>query len=301
MLALVCTAALAAQASAADPPRLLRWAGDPEGGAPFVEADPRNPNRMVGFDVEIADLIARALGREAKFVLIAFTSLDQSINRGDAEIALSGIEDTPARRAALSPTIPYYEFREVLAVRDADAARVRGLTDLRGRRVATLGGTIAYDILVRAARDIGLQPLSYDDDVHPYEDLVLGRVDAVLLDNVLAERRRRALDGFTVLPDAVAIGHYIGLLSAANAPLRDSINEVLRTAMREGALERIFRRWGVWNDDQRRLYERLVRGEVVDAILSGSSAGPDQRTAKDRKSTRLNSSHIQKSRMPSSA
>ena len=36
-----------------------------------------------------------------------------------------------------------------------------------------------------------IEAVSYDDDVHPYSDLVLGRLDAVLLDNVLAERRRR--------------------------------------------------------------------------------------------------------------
>ena len=102
----------------------LRWAGDPEGGAPFVEADPSRPERVVGFDVEVAELLARGLGRTPRFVLISFSSIDQSVARGDAEIGLSGIEDTPARRAAMAPTIPYYEFREVLSVRDADAPRL---------------------------------------------------------------------------------------------------------------------------------------------------------------------------------
>ena len=103
------------------------WAGDPEGGAPFVEADPAQPDKLVGFDVEIADLIARALGRKAVFVNVTFTSIDQSIERGDAQIGLSGIEDTPARRAAMAPTVPYYQFREVLSVRDADACALSHL------------------------------------------------------------------------------------------------------------------------------------------------------------------------------
>src|SRR5262249_14684037 len=144
-----------------------------------------------------------------------------------------------------------------------DAGRIRHLADLGGRRIGTLGGTIAYDILLRAQAQTGLQPLSYDDDVHPYEDLVLGRIDAVLLDNVLAERRGRTIRGFTVVPEAVAIGHYVGVLSAANAPLRDAVDEVLRRGMHDGTLERIFRKWSVWNDDQRVLYERLLRGEAV--------------------------------------
>jgi len=243
------------------------WAGDPEGGAPFVEADPAQPDKVVGFDVEIANLIARGLGRKAVFLNITFTSIDQSVERGDAEIGLSGIEDTAARRATMAPTVPYYQFHEVLSVRDADASRFRTLDDLRGRRVGTLGGTIAYEILLRAERELGIQAISYDDDVHPYSDLVVGRLDAVLLDNVLAERRRRAFPGFTIQPQIVAVGHYVGVLAAQNGPLRDAINEILRTAMQDGSLESIFRKWGVWNDDQRALYARVIAGEAVPPVI----------------------------------
>ncbi|HVP71585.1 MAG TPA: ABC transporter permease subunit [Gemmatimonadaceae bacterium] len=103
-LAASLAAAFALAAPGADAQQLpaLRWAGDSEGGAPYVEADPRNPGRVVGLDVEIAELIAKELDRSAEFAQIAFTSLDQSAARGDFDIALDGIEDTPARRASLA-------------------------------------------------------------------------------------------------------------------------------------------------------------------------------------------------------
>ena len=271
----VSPALLSSASSAA--PAILRWAGDPEGGAPFVEADPSHPDRLVGFDVEIAELFARALGRTTEFVNIRFESIDQSIVRGDADLGMSGIEDTPARRAALAVSVPYYEFREVLSVRDADATRLRSLADLRGRRVATLGGTIAYEILLRAQQEHGLQPLSYDDDVHPFTDLTLGRVDAVLLDNVLAERRHRTLGGFTIQPQSIAVGHYVAVFAPQSAPMRDAFNETLRAAMRDGTLERVFRKWSVWNDDQPALYARVLAGEPVPPVIgfdtSSSAAG----------------------------
>jgi polar amino acid transport system substrate-binding protein len=103
--------------------------------------------------------------------------------------------------------------------------------------------------------------------VHPYSDLAIGRLDAVLLDNVLAERRRRTIGGFVVQPQSVAIGHYVGVLAPANAPLRDAINETLRGAMRDGTLERIFRKWSVWNDDQPRLYAQLLDGKPVAPVI----------------------------------
>jgi polar amino acid transport system substrate-binding protein len=245
----------------------FRWAADPEGGAPFVEADPARPDILVGFDVEIAGLIAQGLNRSATFLNIGFTSIDQSIERGDAEIGLGGIEDTSSRRATMAPTVPYYRFREVLSVRDTDASRFRTLADLRGRRIGTLGGTIAYEILLRAERDFGIKAVSYDDDVHPYTDLVIGRVDAVLLDNVLAERRRRTISGFTIQPESVATGHYIGVLAARNAALRESVNEILRGAMRDGTLERILRKWRVWNEDQPALFADVLAGNPVAPVV----------------------------------
>ena len=177
--------------AAADPPPELVWAGDPEGGAPFVEADPSHPDRVVGFEVEIADLLARGLGRTARFLNITFTTLHQSIARGDADLGLNGIEDTPARRATLATTIPYYRFREVLSVRPADAQRFRTLADLRGRRV---GDARRHDRLRNPARapnaSTGCSRSRTTTTCIRIRDLLLGRVDAVLLDNVLAERRR---------------------------------------------------------------------------------------------------------------
>lgn len=251
---------LAATLSAAQPAPPLRWGGDAEGGAPFVEADPTDLSKVAGFDVEIAEHIARTLGREPVFVQVMFTSLDQSARRGDFDIGLSGIEDTPARRASLAVSIPYYEFREVMTVREADRDRYRTLGDLRGRRVATLGGTIAYDLLLEAERDRGITAVSYDDDVHPYSDLLLGRVDAVVLDNVLADRAMRRNDGLHTHPEALATGHYVIVSSPEQGDLRDQVNRILADAMRDGTLERIFRTWGVWNEDQADLFERTNQG-----------------------------------------
>lgn len=255
LLGLVVFVALARPTAAQ---QILRWGGDAEGGAPFVEADPRDPAKLVGFDVEIAELIARQLGRTPRFLQVQFTSLDQSARRGDFDIGLSGIEDIPARRQSLAASIPYYEFREVLTVRAGDRDRYRSLGDLKGRRVATLGGTIAYDLLLEAERASGITAVAYDDDVHPYSDLVLGRVDAVVLDNVLADRAMRRNPGLFTHPGALASGHYIIITAPENAALRDRVDDILRGAMRDGTLEAIFKKWSVWNEDQAALYARVL-------------------------------------------
>ena len=59
---------LLAPGARAQPASELRWGGDPEGGAPFVEADPNDPTHLVGFDVEVVYVPAR-IGSRAKHVL----------------------------------------------------------------------------------------------------------------------------------------------------------------------------------------------------------------------------------------
>jgi len=264
--------ALLAVSVAAQSVEELRWGGDAEGGAPFVEADPQDPTRVVGFDVEIADLLARGLGRTARFVQVGFTSLDAAAARGDFDIGLSGIEDSAARRARLAVTIPYYEFREVLTVREADRDRYRTLADLRGRRVATLGATLAYDMLAAAQTEHGVVPVTYEDDVHPYSDLGLGRVDAVVLDAVLADRGVRRNAGLVNQDADLGVGYYVGVLGPGQSALRDRIDGILREAMRDGRLEAVFRHWDMWNEDQPRLYARLLAGESVE-LLQTTGAG----------------------------
>ena len=215
---------------------------------------PADPQKLVGFDVEIAELIARELGRTPQFVQVAFASLDQSAARGDFDIGLSGIEDTPARRAAVAASIP------VLPVpRSADRPR-RPIATASARspicaaaaspRSAARSPTTCCS---QAEREHGIIAVSYDDDVHPYTDLLIGRVDAVLLDNVLADRAMRRNAG--LLHAARRASRPVTTSSSPRPRTRRCAirsNAILRAAMRDGTLEAIFRKWNVWNDDQPR-------------------------------------------------
>jgi His/Glu/Gln/Arg/opine family amino acid ABC transporter permease subunit len=97
-------------------------------------------------------------------------------------------------------------------------------------------------------------------------------VDAVLLDDVIAARSLRRLGGFVVQPEPAATGHYVAVFALANAALRDSANAVLRERMRDGSLERTFRRWGVWSDAQGDFFRRTL------AAASGSPAAAAPRS-----------------------
>src|SRR5262249_23269419 len=145
----------------------LRWGGDVQGGEPYVFQDPQDGNRLVGFEVEIADALARRLGLRAEFVQNDWQTLLPSLERGDFEVAMDGLEVTPARRVRVAFTRPYYGFTETLVVRRGDGDP-RALGDLRGRRVGTLDGSLALDLL---AAEPGVEVVRYEGVEEPYLDL----------------------------------------------------------------------------------------------------------------------------------
>ncbi|HZJ00762.1 MAG TPA: ABC transporter substrate-binding protein/permease, partial [Gemmatimonadaceae bacterium] len=206
-------------------------------------------------------MIAHGLNRDPVFVQTAWASLEASVERGDFAVGLSGLEDRPELRERHAVSLPYFEFREVLAVRPADSARYKKLSDLANHKVATLGATMAYQLLLDAQRTHGVIPVSYDDDIHPYSDLVAGRVDAVLLDHIIADRSLRRTPGFVVQPVPVATGHYVAVFAKSNTALRDSADDILRARMKDGSLEKTFREWGVWDSTQVAHFARVLGAE----------------------------------------
>ena len=223
---LVAAALLAATVQvglAAQSPTVLRWAGDAEGGAPYVEADPSDPSKVVGFDVEIAELIAKGLGRTPQFVEIAFASIDQSIARGDAEIGLSGIEDTPAQRVDVCGD------RSVLRI-PRSAQRPR-------RRRAAASGRWPTCGAAASARSAAPSPTRFSCNAereHGLDSRVVRRRRPSVFGSGAGPPRRRAArqrtggaaaprprPGFITQPEPVAVSHYVGVLAPATRALRD--------------------------------------------------------------------------------
>jgi polar amino acid transport system substrate-binding protein len=224
----------------------LRWGADVQGGEPYAFQDPRNADRVIGFEVEIAAALARHLGVRAELVQNDWSTLIASLERGDFDVALNGIEITAARRERLAFTRPYYRFSETLVVRRADAPQVHGLEDLPGRRVGTLASSLAHEIL----RDHGdVEVVLYEGVEEPFIDLEHGRTAAVLLDHIIAERY--GLVRPTLAQAAVAgDGVYAVALRREDSALRAALDDALDAMRRDGELRVILERWRLWNDQQ---------------------------------------------------
>lgn len=222
----------------------LTWGADIQGGEPYVYEDPDDPQKLIGFEVEIADELAKRLGVKARFVQYAWSNLVPGLERGDFDIALNGLEATSERRDRVLMSTPYYVYAETLAVKKGSP--YASLDDLRGKKVATLNQTYAMDLL----RERGIEPQYYEGVEEPYLDLAAGKVDAVLLDNIIADRYGCPVEGVVCLPGDVARGIYVILMRKGDVALREAVDAALESMIADGTMERILRRWKLWDHRQ---------------------------------------------------
>lgn len=262
-----CAFAQTPQSNTAPP---FRWAGDAQGGAPYVFADPKNPAHPLGFEVDLAAVLARRMGRTAVFVQNQWDGLIPGLQAGHYDVALNGIEITPEREKEIAFSLPYYETSEQLTVR-ANTRGIAGLSDLREKSVGTLKASLAERYLQQFNHDqnAAIKIVTYDDQNTAYEDLAQSRTDAVLMDYPIA---LYCADPARLKNVGSPIGtmRYGIALRQDNRALLDLVNAALADCIRSGELRGIYQKWGLWNNETQTLFRE--RFPDVPAAFSGQSA-----------------------------
>lgn len=247
---------------------VLRWGVDPAGGAPFAMPDPRDPRRLVGFEIELVERLAQHLGVRSEPVPGDWLALIDNLRAGRIDLALNGLEVRAERAAVVDFTAPYYRYAQQLAIRAADRERFRSLADLRGHRISVLNGSASVEVLREAGfgdREIA----QYDDSLAPYVELANGRVDGSLAESIIAGYYADGIPGLMRLPETFAPGSYAGALRPGEPELRAAIDAALAHMKRNGDLGRIYQRWGVWSEQQAEI--GIARGPEVAPIALASA------------------------------
>ena len=95
----------------------MRWGADPSGGAPYVFTDPANPDRYIGYEKEMVDALAQAMGRRAEFVPSDWETLVSALQRKSFDVIVNGLEPTGDRAQQILFSKAYYIFQLQLTVR----------------------------------------------------------------------------------------------------------------------------------------------------------------------------------------
>lgn len=244
-------------------PGLFQWGSTSNGGAPYVFQDPKNPTKLVGFEVEIATAIATLLGVTEKQVETDYAQLEQALQATKFDAIMNGWEITEDRKKTELFSQAYYRYGQQIVVKANDsrfssktATDVLSLTDLEGFTVGTGASFKAAEIL---ATDSKIKLKTYDPDL-PFNDLALGRIDAVLIDSPIVTYYVQGIGpGGTANSALKPIGKpfktsdYVIAYkkSNANAPtLLKEIDQAIAQIKSDGTLHKILQNWSLWNDQQ---------------------------------------------------
>ena len=252
VLALIALLAAAGESRAQTP---LKWGSDAEGGAPYLYKDPQNPDKNIGFEVDLAAALAETMQRPIELKHNQFDQLIEGVQRGDIDFAMNGLEITPDRLNAVRFSRPYYIYKLQLVVRTdddrfqsfEDCVQANAKTPLK---IGTLSNTAAYRLLTKS----GFTPTTYDNQAEPYTDLSLGRIDGVLMDAPIATVYAKPKPKqFRYAGPAFAPGYYAIAVGKTNEELAQQLDAALEKLLANGKLRQIYEKWELWNEDQDRL------------------------------------------------
>jgi polar amino acid transport system substrate-binding protein len=191
-----------------------------------------------GFDIELAKLIAKELGKEAVFDNMQFSSILPALTSGQVDAAISTITITEDRKKNFDFTSPYY-FEGMAAVFRQETA-ISEISQLTGKKLAAqLGSTMEIWLKKHTANE---SILSTDNNNQAIEALKVGHVDVVLMDGAQGAVFSQKNPGLSYAIVAKADDGY-GIAFKKHSELTSKINQVLNVLKERGEIAKLQRTW----------------------------------------------------------
>ena len=196
-----------------------------------------------GFDLELAQEVAKRLGLSYKAQPIAWDSKDMELESGNIDCIWNGFTMT-GREDAYTWSDPYMENAQVFVVK-ADSG-IESPADLAGKIVEVQMDSSGQKALEADPELSGsfAQLITTPDYNTAFMDLEQGAVDAVCMDIIVAsyQIREREAD-MVILDDALASEDYGIGFKKGNTELRDQVNDTLLEMAEDGTLAQISEKW----------------------------------------------------------
>ncbi|MEM6752786.1 MAG: ABC transporter substrate-binding protein/permease [Cyanobacteria bacterium P01_C01_bin.38] len=199
--------------------------------------------KIVGFDIDIANYIAKELAFKLKITQSDFNGLIPALQANRADFVMAGMTPTPQRRKNVDFSIIYYEAKDTIVA--AKSSNLIKSEDLSGKIVGVQLGTIqeqnAKQISQKVA-NIKLKKLNKVPEV--IQEIKAGRIDAAIVEDAVAFGFIKANPDLmsSVIPSIEnASGSAIAFPKGSQ--LVKPFNDVLQKMKSNGELERLSKKW----------------------------------------------------------
>ena len=196
-----------------------------------------------GFDLELAQEVAKRLGLEYKAQPIAWDSKDMELESGNIDCIWNGFTMT-GREDDYTWTEPYMANQQVFVV--ANDSDISSQADLAGKIVEVQADSSAEAALKEAPELTATfkELLTTADYNTAFMDLEQGAVDAIAMDVIVAgyQIQQRNAD-FKILDDSLSEDEYGVGFKKGNTELRDKVQSTLEEMAEDGTLQEVSEKW----------------------------------------------------------
>ena len=201
---------------------------------PFTYHD--KSGKLVGFDVEIGELIARGLGVKPEFVEGKWDGLIAGVDAKRYDLVLNEVAITPERLKKYDFSDPYITSKAVIVVH-SDNHSINSFADLKGKKSSqSLTSNFA-----QLAKKSGAEVVATEGFNQSLALVLTGRVDATINDSLsFLDFKKQKPDAKLKVAATEAKGDQSAVLLAKGQPaLLAAINQTLRTAKQDGSYQKI--------------------------------------------------------------
>lgn len=200
-------------------------------------------NEIVGFDIDMAKAAAEKMGVEVEIQPIDWKTKENELNSGRIDLIWNGYTITDERKEKVLFTKPYLKNSQVVVtLADSDLAK---LDDLEGKVVGIQALSSAGDALnANPVKDKIKELTEFDTNVLALTDLKAGRVDAVVIDEVVIDYfMTKEKDTFKLLDESLAPEEYAVGVKKGNEELLDKLQTALDEMNEDGTAAEISKKW----------------------------------------------------------
>lgn len=183
-------------------------------------------DKIVGFDIEIANYIAKELGVELEIKEMDFDKLIGGLSTGMLDIVISAMNPDPERDANFTDI--YYEANLSVLITKDSVGEIKEVEDLNSKKIGVQIGTTQESIAQSNIENAEVKSLGTNPDI--VMNLKTEKIDCAIMETPVAESFAKVNDDLMVVEDLIIDSESGGVaiaVKSGNDELTEKLNEIL--------------------------------------------------------------------------
>jgi polar amino acid transport system substrate-binding protein len=200
--------------------------------------------KLVGFDVDLIDLVAKKLGVKQEIIDTPFEGIQsgEDLNARKCDIAAAAMTITDERKQKIDFSDPYFDANQALLV--TKGSGIKSFDDLKGKTLGVQSGTTGKMYAEENAEPKGVKLKDYEDLALEVNSVKTGQIPAAINDiPVLLDFVKQNPETEVTAQFQTGEKYGFGMKKGTSTDLAKVVNDTLREAKQDGTYDRIYEKW----------------------------------------------------------